>query len=147
MSLKKKLAFSFLISVFIIAVLIVFEYANFIKIRKEIRHFEVTDTIRSRSLELRRHEKNFFLYPLKAKTESEAVHGYVLELNEIINKNEIINRSVLADNSGKLQDLKVLLVFILLFLLFSLLHQKLLLQQKQLLTEPSEAFPRKLLLF
>jgi signal transduction histidine kinase len=101
MSLKKKLAFSFLISVFIIAVLIVFEYANFIKIRKEIRHFEVTDTIRSRSLELRRHEKNFFLYPLKAKTESEAVHGYVLELNEII------NRSVLADNSGKLRDLKV----------------------------------------
>jgi hypothetical protein len=141
MSLKKKLALSFLISVFIIAVLVVFEYANFIKIRKEIRHFEVTDTIRSRSLELRRHEKNFFLYPLKAKTESEAVHGYVLELNEII------NRSVLADNSWKLHDLKVLLVFILLFLLFSLLHQKLLLQQKQLLTEPSEAFPRKLLLF
>jgi hypothetical protein len=141
MSLKKKLAFSFLISVFIIAVLVVFEYANFIKIRKEIRHFEVTDTIRSKSLELRRHEKNFFLYPLKAKAESEAVHGYLLELNEII------NRSVLADNSGKLQDLKVLLVFILLFLLFSLLHQKLLLQQKQLLTEPSGAFPRKLLLF
>ena len=92
MSLKKKLALSFLISVFIIAVLVVFEYVNFTKIKKEIGHLEVTDTIRSKSLELRRHEKNFFLYPLKAKTESEAVHGYLLELNEII------NRSVLTDN-------------------------------------------------
>jgi len=101
MSLKKKLALSFLVSVFIIAVLVVFEYVNFIKIKKEIRHLEVTDTIRSRSLELRRHEKNFFLYPVKAKAESEAVHGYLLELNGII------NRSVLADNSGKLHDLKV----------------------------------------
>ncbi len=101
MSLKKKLALSFLVSVFIIAVLVVFEYVNFIKIRKEISHLEVTDTIRSRSLELRRHEKNFFLYPLKAKAESEAVHGYLLELNEII------NRSVLADNSGKLHDLRI----------------------------------------
>ena len=101
MSLKKKLAFSFLISVFIIAVLVIFEYINFIKIKKEISHLEVTDTIRSKSLELRRHEKNFFLYPVKAKAESEAVHGYLLELNEII------NRSVFADDSGKLQDLKV----------------------------------------
>jgi signal transduction histidine kinase len=101
MSLKKKLALSFLISVFIIAVLVVFEYVNFIKIKNEIRHLEVTDTIRSKSVELRRHEKNFFLYPLKAGAESEAVHGYLRELNEII------NRSVLGDNPGKLHDLKV----------------------------------------
>jgi two-component system, NtrC family, sensor kinase len=101
MSLKKKLALSFLISVFIIAVLVVFEYANFVKIKNEIRHLEVTDTIRSKSVELRRHEKNFFLYPLKARAESEAVHGYLGELNEII------NRSVLGDSPGKLHDLKV----------------------------------------
>ncbi len=101
MSLKKKLALSFLVSVFIIAVLVVFEYANFIKIKKEIRHLEVTDTIRSKSLELRRHEKNFFLYPLKAKAESEAVHKYLLELKGIINS------SFLVDDSGKLSNLKV----------------------------------------
>jgi signal transduction histidine kinase len=101
MSLKKKLALSFLISVFIIAVLVVFEYVNFIKIKNEIRHLEVTDTIRSKSVDLRRHEKNFFLYPLKARAEAEAVHEYLRELNEII------NRSVLGDSPGKLHDLKV----------------------------------------
>jgi two-component system NtrC family sensor kinase len=101
MSLKKKLALSFLISVFIIAVLVVFEYVNFVKIKNEIRHLEITDTIRSKSVELRRHEKNFFLYPLKAKAESEAVHGHLLKLNEIINS------SVFEENPGKLRDLKV----------------------------------------
>lgn len=101
MSLKKKLALSFLISIFIIAILVVFEYINFIKIKKEIRHLEITDTIRSKSLELRRHEKNFFLYPVKAKTESEAVHKYLLELNDII------NNKFLIDDSGDLSNLRL----------------------------------------
>lgn len=101
MSLKKKLALSFLISVFIIAVLVAFEYVNFVKIKKEIRRLEITDTIRSKSVELRRHEKNFFLYPLKAKAESEAVHVHLLKLSEIINS------SVSGETSGKLHDLRV----------------------------------------
>jgi hypothetical protein len=58
---QEKIAVSFLISAFIIAILAAFEYINFIEIKKEIRNLELTDTIRSKSLQLRRHEKNFFL--------------------------------------------------------------------------------------
>jgi signal transduction histidine kinase len=101
MSLKKKIAFSLLISVFIISILVIFEYINFIKIKREIRHLEVTDIIRSKAFEIRRHEKNFFLYPLKAKGESEAVHRYLHELNTIL------NGSILIDTSGKLSHLKI----------------------------------------
>lgn len=101
MSLKKKIALSLFISVFIISILVIFEYINFIRIRQEIRRLEVTDTIRSKAFEIRRHEKNFFLYPLKAKGESEAVHKYLLELNTILNGN------ILIDKSGKLSHLKI----------------------------------------
>ncbi|MEW6002361.1 MAG: ATP-binding protein [Nitrospirota bacterium] len=92
MSLKKKIALSFFISVFIIALLAIFEYINFIGIKKEIRRLELTDTIRSKSLQLRRHEKNFFLYPLKTKEESEAIHKYLIELNGILNSSLLIGR-------------------------------------------------------
>ena len=47
MSLKKKIALSFFISAFIIALLAAFEYFNFIEIKKEIRNLEIADTIRS----------------------------------------------------------------------------------------------------
>ena len=101
MSLKKKLALSFSISVFIISSMVVFEYINFMKIKTEIRHLEITDIIRSKSLELRRHEKNFFLYPLKAKAESEAVHVNLQELNGILKNRFLIGKS------DELSNLKV----------------------------------------
>lgn len=85
MSLKKKILFSFLISIFVIALLVTFEFINFIEIKKEILSLELTDTIRSKSLQLRRHEKNFFLYP-RTKGESEAVHKYLQDLNGILNQ-------------------------------------------------------------
>jgi two-component system, NtrC family, sensor kinase len=85
MSLKKKIIISFIISVSIITILAVFEYSNFIEIRKEIRHIEITDIIRSTSLQLRRHEKNYFLNYSKAKEESVAVRQYLYALNSIIN--------------------------------------------------------------
>lgn len=85
MSLKKKITLSFLISISIIIILAAFEYSNFIEIRREIRHLEITDNIRSKSLQLRRHEKNYFLNYSKAKEESEAVRKYISELNGIIN--------------------------------------------------------------
>jgi len=85
MSLKKKILFSFLISIFVIALLVTFEFINFIEIRKEILNLELTDTIRSKSLQLRRHEKNFFLYP-RTKEESEAVHKYLQDLHGILNQ-------------------------------------------------------------
>jgi signal transduction histidine kinase len=101
MSLKKKIAISFLISAFIIAILAAFEYINFIEIKKEIRNLELTDTIRSKSLQLRRHEKNFFLYGMpKAAEESEAIHKYLNELDAIL------ERDLAIDKTGKLSYLK-----------------------------------------
>lgn len=101
MSLKKKIAFSFFVSSFIIAILMAYEYVNFIRIRDEIRHLEITDTIRSKSLQLRRHEKNFFLYgPMKAPEEVKAVHDYLRELELIADENRHI------DNKGQLSNLK-----------------------------------------
>src|SRR5574342_270957 len=85
MSLKKKIALSFIISAAIIAILAAFEYANVVQIGKEIRFLELTDTVRSKSLQLRRHEKNFFLYsPSKSAEESSAIHRYLDELDTIL---------------------------------------------------------------
>lgn len=85
MSLKKKIFLSFFISASIIALLAAFDYVNFHAIKREIRFLELTDTVRSKSLQLRRHEKNFFLYsPLKAEEESSAVHRYLNELDILL---------------------------------------------------------------
>jgi signal transduction histidine kinase len=94
MSLKKKIALSFIISAFIIAVLAAFEYVNFVEIRNQVRYLEVTDTINRKSLQLRRHEKNYFLYsPQKSEEESASVHAYLDELRELLVKNPHIDRT------------------------------------------------------
>lgn len=96
MSLKRKIVLSFFISAFIIAILAAFEYLSFVEIRKEIRYLEITDTISRKSLQLRRHEKNYFLYsPENMAEESTAVHAYLGELNDLLSKNPGIDR---ADN-------------------------------------------------
>ena len=85
MSLKKKIILSFLVSAFIIAFLSVFLYLNFTEIKKETVFLELTDTIRSKSLQLRRHEKNFFLYaPAEAHDEEKAIYAYLDELDGIL---------------------------------------------------------------
>ena len=84
MSLKRKIALSFFISSFIIALLIATEYINFIDMRKEIRNLETADTIRGQSLQLRRHEKNFFLYPEMADQEAVAVYRYIDDMDIIL---------------------------------------------------------------
>lgn len=85
MSLKKKIILSFSLTALLIAILAVFEYVNFVAIRNEIRFLELTDTIRSKSLQLRRHEKNFFLYgPFKAEEESREVYRYLDELGGLL---------------------------------------------------------------
>jgi signal transduction histidine kinase len=92
MSLKKKIALSFVISSAIIALLAAFEYLSFLEIRKEIRYLEVTDTISRKSLQLRRHEKNFFLYsPQNAAEESAAVRSYLAELKTLLLQNPDID--------------------------------------------------------
>ncbi len=96
MSLKKKIVLSFFISSFIIAILIGFEYVNFIKIKKEIKYLDMSDTIRSKSLELRRHEKNFLL---RTDTdEIKYVYRYLKELKEILSQDRYFddNRKLLV---------------------------------------------------
>lgn len=83
MSLKEKIALSFFISSFIFAVLSATEYISFIDIKKEVRNLEITDAVRSKSLQLRRHEKNFFLYPEKANEEAAAVYRYLDEMDAV----------------------------------------------------------------
>ncbi len=92
MSLKKKIALSFFISAFIIAILAAFEYINFLELRKEIRYLEITDTLSRKALQLRRHEKNFFIYgPRKAAGEAALVHDYLGQLKEILAQNPHID--------------------------------------------------------
>jgi len=86
MSLKKKIVLSFLVSAGIIAILSSFLYLNFVEIKKETLFLEMTDTIRSKSLQLRRHEKNYFLYaPEHAEDESTSIYGYLTELDDLLN--------------------------------------------------------------
>ncbi|MEW6117305.1 MAG: ATP-binding protein [Nitrospirota bacterium] len=103
MSLKKKIALSFVISASVIAILVSFEYLNFVEIRKEIRHLEITDTIRSKSLQLRRHEKNFFLFPDKAAEESKAIYQYLDEMSTLL------SAILPVDRTGKLSHFKRLI--------------------------------------
>ncbi|MDP2278649.1 MAG: hypothetical protein Q8K51_10545, partial [Nitrospirota bacterium] len=98
MSLKKKIILSFLTSAFIIAVLVAFEYINFIQIKKEIVFLEATDTIRSKSLQLRRHEKNFFL--TGDINEVKSVRDYLKQLDDILAGNRY------PDSTGGLLSLR-----------------------------------------
>lgn len=100
MTLKKKIALSFFISSFIIALLIATEYIKFIDIRKEIRNLQIADTIRSESLQLRRHEKNFFLYPGMADKEAVAVYRNIDEIDVIL------GNSIAAGRAGGLPQLR-----------------------------------------
>src|SRR5512144_2423687 len=85
MSLQKKIILGFLVSSVIIALLSVFLFLNFVEIKKETGSLELTDTIRSKSLQLRRHEKNYFLYaPSEANAETKVIHFYLSELDTIL---------------------------------------------------------------
>jgi len=89
MSLKGKIALSFVISASIIAALVALEYVNYVEIRRQITFIELTDTIRSKTLQLRRYEKNFFLYR-KTTGDDDArktVHRYLGELGGILAAN------------------------------------------------------------
>ncbi|MBI4778635.1 GHKL domain-containing protein [Candidatus Desantisbacteria bacterium] len=84
MPLEKKIILSFFIASAIIGGFVISTYLGFIESRREIRYLELSDTIRSKSLLLRRHEKNFFLYG-DAK-ERRFVHTYLKELKIILKK-------------------------------------------------------------
>lgn len=98
MSLKKKIILSFLISSAVIAVLAAASYVNFIEIRKEVRYLELLDTVRSKSLQLRRHEKNYLLY-----MEAEEIRGVRVYLQEI---RDIIRKETMVKSSGEFKKLQ-----------------------------------------
>ncbi|MBI4753145.1 HAMP domain-containing protein [Candidatus Desantisbacteria bacterium] len=102
-SLGKKIALSFLISSVIIAILAISAYMNFIGMRKEIRYLELSDTLRSKSLQIRRHEKNFFLYgDLK---EIREVYTYLRDLNVILEKGKVVyNAENLSGIDNKVRE-------------------------------------------
>ena len=103
MLLKKKIALSFAISALIIAILVVLEYVNFVKIRKEIVYLEITDTIRSKSLQLRRHEKNFFLR--NDVKELENVYLYLRDIRKILDESSrFVDRGTLAGLENKILE-------------------------------------------
>ncbi len=98
MSLKKKIIFSFVLSSSIIAILFATAYINFFEIKREIRYLELSDTIRSESLQLRRHEKNFFLY--RDLKEIESIRRYLDGLRSVLEENRAV------DDERKLLELE-----------------------------------------
>ncbi len=99
MSLQKKIILSFLISSALIAVLAIFAYVNFIEIRKEIHSLELSDTLRSKTLQLRRHEKNFLLY--RDVKELQNVYTYISDIQSILAEN---TKSATSGQLKHLQD-------------------------------------------
>ncbi len=61
-TLKMKIIFSFLISFIIILILGIIVYIDFIEIKHELYFLELAASIRTETLQLRRHEKNYLLY-------------------------------------------------------------------------------------
>jgi two-component system NtrC family sensor kinase len=102
MSLKKKIILSFLISSVIIAVLAVSSFVNFIEMRKEIRYLELADSLRSKSLQLRRHEKNFFLYG--DPNEIEQVYIYIKDIKSVIQAAPRYNTKNLFSMQAKTEE-------------------------------------------
>ncbi len=62
MSIKKKIILIFTVSFAIVAIFGLVAGLDFWETRKDFRFLKISDSIRSRVLQLRRHEKNLFLY-------------------------------------------------------------------------------------
>ncbi|MEW6410162.1 MAG: HAMP domain-containing sensor histidine kinase [Nitrospirota bacterium] len=104
MLLKSKVILSFSISFLISAILGVSVYIGFNNIKKELRFLELSDTMRSKSLQLKRHEKNLFLYG--DFKEADNVYTYISELKGLIKENSPNYKNVpeLAQLDHKLDE-------------------------------------------
>ncbi|MDA8083247.1 MAG: ATP-binding protein [Nitrospiraceae bacterium] len=103
MSLQKKIILSFLISSVLIAALAIAGSVGFIEIRKEIRYLELSDTLRSKTLQLRRHEKNFLLY--QEQKERDSVRDYIGQVRAIIEQNRgLKNGAVLHELNARIGE-------------------------------------------
>jgi len=102
MTLTKKIILSFLLSSSLIAVIGVATFVNFFEIKGQIRRLELSDTVRSKSLQLRRHEKNFFLY--MEPGELSEVNRYLKELREVLREGRGFDGGKLPGLENKIED-------------------------------------------
>ncbi|GBE33761.1 sensor protein ZraS [bacterium BMS3Bbin06] len=103
MSIKKKIILSFFISFSIIATLAIAAYLDFHETRNEFKYLELAESIRGKTLQLRRHEKNFFLYG--DSKEIEFIHKYIEEIKALIKKAKHYARDDnLVKLNGKLSE-------------------------------------------
>lgn len=105
MSLKKKICIGFLIGGGIIAMLVILGHIGYMKIKKEIAFLETTDMIRTKSLQLRRHEKNFFLY--RQVKEIENVYKYLKELREVLRETKSFDSTRFKDIENKVNEYSI----------------------------------------
>lgn len=88
MSLITKITRTFALSAFIVVLFLIFQAVDFFELRREIKHLQIANIIIIKSLQLRRHEKNFFLYwHVKADEESDGVRESLKELDTVLDNN------------------------------------------------------------
>jgi signal transduction histidine kinase len=103
MHLRKKILMSFYATSLFIIALAVYEYFNFIDIKQEIIYLEMSDSLRNRCLQLRRHEKNYFLYgDSSAQNEESMIRDYLGRIRDIVDKTDV------KDKPGRLAELSAL---------------------------------------
>jgi signal transduction histidine kinase len=90
MSIKKKIILIFSASFAIIAIFGLSAIYDFFEARRDFAFLKISDSIRSKTLQIRRHEKNFFLYG--NFSEVEKIKRYFLEIDDLIKKGKGINR-------------------------------------------------------
>ncbi|NOX20243.1 MAG: HAMP domain-containing protein [Nitrospirae bacterium] len=90
MSIKKKIILIFSASFAIVAVFGLTAIYDFFEARRDFDFLKITDSIRSKTLQIRRHEKNFFLYG--DFTEVEKIRRYFTEVDRLIKEGEEINK-------------------------------------------------------
>jgi len=97
MSIKKKIILSFFISFSIVATLAIAAYLDFRETRTEFKYLELAESIRGKTLQLRRHEKNFLLYG--DRKEIDFIRRYIREIEALIREAGPYTRS---DNLDRL---------------------------------------------
>lgn len=91
MSIKKKIILIFSASFAIVAIFGLTAIFDFFETRRDFDFLKITDSIRSKTLQIRRHEKNFFLYG--DFTEVEKIRRYFIEVDKLIKEGERINKN------------------------------------------------------
>ncbi|MGO9614326.1 MAG: hypothetical protein ACLPX5_15020 [Dissulfurispiraceae bacterium] len=89
MLLKMNIAAWFISSAIKMAPLSAFMYVRSFNVKQELEDFANSEKIRGESLQLKRHEKNYFLDPRTRKAEANIVHKYLNEPDTILNIDQV----------------------------------------------------------